>query len=133
MKSMVRLVVIMLAMLPAISFAQTTKAKAAPWPEMKAFHTLMSGTFHPAEEGNLAPLKEKADSLYMAAKTWQASTIPDNYKPEETKETLAKLVKNLKVLAGAVEAKADDAKLKVLITDAHDIFHKIVGECRKTD
>ncbi|CAN5728063.1 hypothetical protein BH11BAC4_BH11BAC4_23420 [soil metagenome] len=129
MKSIVRLAVIMLALIPALSFAQT--AKPAPWPELKAFHELMSKSFHPVEEGNYAPLKANADSLLIAAKAWKASTIPADYKPEETKATLDKLVKELNVLAGAVRAKAADEKLKVLITDAHDIFHKIVGECKK--
>jgi len=133
MKSIVRLAVVMLAMIPAMSFAQTGKATTAPWAELKAFHALMSKTFHPSEEGNFAPLKAKADSLLIAAKAWQASKIPADYKPEETQETLAKLVKQCNLIAGAVAAKADDVKLKVLIADAHDIFHKIVGECKKGD
>lgn len=130
MKSFVRLALIMIAMLPAISFAQEKKTV---WPEMKAFHALMSSTFHPTEEGNFAPLKAKADSLYNAAKAWQASAIPDTYKPAETKETLEKLVAQLKVLQGAVKANAADEKLKVLIAEAHETFHKIVGECKKTE
>jgi len=31
----------------------------------------------------------------------------------------------------AVNDKADDAKLKNLITMAHDIFHKVAGTCKK--
>lgn len=131
MKSLVRVVVFMLAMIPVAGFAQTTKA--APWPEMKKFHSFMSSTFHPAEEGNFAPLKAKADSLLISAKAWQDSKIPSNYKPTETKETLEKLVSKLVVLKGAVEANAADEKLKVLISDAHDIFHHLVGECKKDD
>ncbi len=131
MKSFVRLAVIILAMLPAVCFAQTTKK--AGWPELKAFHALMSGTFHPAEEGNFKPLIEKADSLYIVAKLWQDSKIPDGFKPEETKATLAKLVNQCLNIQGAVKANAAEEKLNVLITDAHDIFHKIVEECRKKD
>ena len=86
MKSIVRLAVVMLAMIPAMSFAQTGKTTTAPWAELKAFHALMSKTFHPSEEGNFAPLRAKADSLLIAAKTWQASKIPADYKPEETQE-----------------------------------------------
>jgi len=133
MKSIVRLAVIMLAMIPAISFAQAGKATTAPWAELKAFHALMSKSFHPTEEGNYAPLKANADSLLIAAKAWQASKIPADYKPEETKATLDKLVQQCTVLAGAVQAKAADEKLKVLIADAHELFHKIVGECKKTE
>ena len=35
--------------------------------------------------------------------------------------------------ANAVAAKAADVKLKVMISDAHETFHKIAGECKKTD
>ncbi len=110
MKSIIRLIVIVLAMLPAISFAQTAKTKTV-WPEMKAFHALMSKTFHPVEEGNYAPLKLKADSLMMAAKAWKESKIPDTFKPEETAKTLTMLLEQCIVLEGAVKAKADDMKL----------------------
>ena len=41
------------------SFAQ----EKAKWKEMEDFHTVMSTTFHPAEEDNLQPLKEKAGDL----------------------------------------------------------------------
>ena len=131
MKSIVRLVVILLAMIPAISFAHT--GKVAPWPQLTAFHALMSKSFHPTEDGNFAPLKEKADSLLTAAKAWQASKIPADYKPEETKATLDKLVQQCTLIRDAVAAKAADVKLKVMISDAHETFHKIAGECKKTD
>ena len=130
MKSIVRLVVIMLAMLPATSFAQSSKNA---WPEMKTFHSFMSSTFHPSEEGNFKPLKEKADSLLITAKAWQASKIPATFKPEETKATLEKLVIQCENIVGAIKGKAADEKLKVLISDAHDIFHQIVEKCRKED
>jgi len=130
MKSFVRLAVIMLALIPAMSFAQSSKTA---WKEMKTFHSFMSGTFHPSEEGNFKPLKEKADSLLIAAKAWQASKIPAGFKLKETKETLAKLVNQCENIAGAVKANAADEKLKVLIADAHDIFHQIVEKCRTED
>ena len=131
MKSIVRLIVILLAMLPAISFAQDSKKTG--WPQMKTFHSFMSSTFHPTEDGNFKPLREKADSLLIAAKAWQASKIPANYKVEETTATLAELVIQCENIAGAVKTKAADEKLKVLISDAHDMFHKIVEKCRKDD
>jgi len=112
-----------------ISFAQS--AKTADWPEMKSFHALMSSTFHPAEEGNFAPLKEKVAQLYRASKVWYASEIPANYKPEETKAILNKLMIQCHDIWAQVDAKASDEKLKQMITEAHDSFHKIVGECKK--
>ena len=47
MKSIVRLAVIILAMLPFMSFAQSKKTV---WPEMKKFHSFMSRSFNTKEE-----------------------------------------------------------------------------------
>ncbi len=114
----------------SIAFAQKEKSK---WPEMKAFHSFMSATFHPAEEGNFSPLKTKADSLLLSAKSWHASAIPSDFKPAETKAALVKLVAKCQAIQKAVASGQPDEKLKTLITEAHDIFHTIVGECRKAD
>ena len=127
MKSIVRLAVIILAMLPFMSFAQSKKTV---WPEMKKFHSFMSSSFHPTEEGDFKPLRENADSLLITAKAWASTKIPEGFKPELTKVTLVELVKKCEVIAGAVKEKTSDDELKVLITDAHDIFHKIVEKCR---
>lgn len=110
--------------------AQTKKPS---WPEMKTFHSFMASTFHPAEEGNLAPLKANADSLYNAAIAWQASVIPATFKNNETKEALQKLVKQCAEIKESVNNKKEDAVLTKLITEAHDTFHHIVGECRKAE
>ena len=112
------------------AFAQTKKAV---WPEMKAFHALMSSTFHPAEENNLEPLKKKADSLYYAAKIWYAASIPADFKPVETEKTIKQLMKECHAIWVQVDKKAADSILKEMITKAHDTFHKIVGECRKVE
>ncbi len=119
-----------LILVAGTSFGQS---KSAPWPEMKKFHSYMAATFHPSEDGDLKPLKEKADSLYEAAKAWQASAIPADYKPEETKATLKALIAKVETIVKLVKAGAADDILKKEISEAHDIFHKIVGECRKIE
>jgi DNA-dependent RNA polymerase auxiliary subunit epsilon len=93
----------------------------------------MSDTFHPAENGDYKPLREKADSLYLSAVAWQLSPIPSDYKEKETKETLAKLVGEVKAIAEAIKKGIDDKALFTMINNAHDTFHKIVGECKKDD
>ena len=130
MKKAIQLLMITMIMLPVISFAQNAKSV---WPEMKTFHSFMAATFHPADEGNFAPLKEKADSLLIAAKSWQASPIPANYKPVETKATLKKLVAQCEAIKKNVTAKASDEILKKMISEAHETFHTIMGKCRKED
>jgi hypothetical protein len=113
-----------------VAFAQTAKPS---WAQLKTFHSFMSSTFHPVEDGDFAPLKAKADSLLIAAKLWQASAIPADFKTVETKAALAKLVNKCQALQKAVASKQPDDKLKILITEAHDVFHTITGECRKAD
>lgn len=103
------------------------------WKEAKNFHHFMSGTFHPAEDGDFAPLRAKADSMYIAAVAWQVSAIPADYKEKETKEALTTLVSQTKAIAEAVKRNVDNADLLKMITEAHDTFHKIMGECRKED
>lgn len=122
---------LVLVLIAVLAIAQTTMAQS--WKEASNFHHFMSNTFHPAEDGNYKPLREKADSLYFSAVAWQLSAIPSNYKEKETKETLIKLVAETKGIAEAVKANKPDDELLKLITQAHDTFHKIVGECKKTE
>lgn len=130
MKKKIKLLAVVL--LATVSIAIAQKAKST-WPEMKTFHSFMSSTFHPAEEGDFAPLKAKADSLLIAANLWQASAIPADFKPVETKAALTKLVAKCQSIQKAVSAKLSNERLKILITQAHDVFHTITGECRKSD
>ncbi|MFM2359430.1 MAG: hypothetical protein RLY16_1423 [Bacteroidota bacterium] len=130
MKKVFQFALIIAMMIPAMSFAQTKKPV---WAEMKKFHYFMSTSFHPAEEGNFAPLKAKVDSMFAAAQAWEDAAVPADFKPEETKKTLKLLTIKVAALKKAVEAKLDDKELARLIADAHDVFHKVAGECRKED
>ena len=51
--------------------------------------------------------------------------------PPLTEERRKELVKKCTVIAAAVKEKSIDDELKVLIIDAHDIFHKIVEKCKE--
>ncbi|MBL0145248.1 MAG: hypothetical protein IPP48_05360 [Chitinophagaceae bacterium] len=130
MNKKIKLMAVALLLTVTTAFAQTTKPA---WAQMKMFHSYMSSTFHPAEEGNFAPIKAKADSLLIVAKLWKASEIPANYKPKETKTQLRMLVKQCKKISNAVNANEADTVLKNELTKAHDIFHTIAGECKKAD
>ena len=79
----------------AISFSlsfQNANAEKAEWKELNDFHSLMSKSFHPAEEGNFEPLKENASALAKSANAWAVSKIPDGYDKELTPKILAELV-----------------------------------------
>lgn len=109
------------------SFAQ----EKAKWKEMEDFHTVMSTTFHPAEEDNLQPLKEKAGDLLAGAQNWQKSVVPVGFKADVTKPILKRLVKECHVIKNAVGKKQTDTELKAMITKAHGIFHEIMEKCRE--
>lgn len=131
MKKALQLAVILAALVPAIGFGQQSKVN---WPQLKAFHEIMSASFHPAEEGNFAPLRANADNLFNAARTWQKSTIPeDQFKIKETKDALRRLTIDCAAVQKAVIANRTDAELLRLVTTAHDTFHRIVGECRQSE
>ncbi len=106
------------------------QAQKKSWKEMDDFHTVMGATFHPAEENNLQPLKEKAEDLILKAKDWQQSTVPDGFNGDVTKPILKKLVKQCKIIQRSVSKNKPDAVLKNQITAAHDIFHEIMEKCR---
>lgn len=105
-------------------------AQKAEWKEMHAFHSIMSNTFHSAEEGNLKPLKNNAADLLKAAKAWQLSTVPAGYNSAVTNPILKTLTEKCNTLNEAVKNKQPDDKLKQLITEAHNIFHEIMEKCK---
>lgn len=105
--------------------------QSAKWKAMDDFHSVMSISFHPADDGNLQPLKEKAGDLLNKAKAWQKSTVPQGYNGSLTKPILKRLVQQCNVIKNAVANNQPDAELKTLITEAHEIFHEIKEKCQK--
>ncbi len=120
-------------MLIALFSFQFAFADKGEWAELKTFHSVMSKTFHPAEEGNLQPVKDNSADLLAKAKAWQLSAVPADYNKEETAKVLSNLVMKCEELNAAVAAGKTDAELKTLITQAHDIFHQIMEKCRNNE
>ena len=105
------------------------KPQQPGWKEMEDFHAVMCVTFHPAEDDNLQPVKEKAGDLLLKAKAWQKAEVPQGYNGELSKSILKRLVHQCKKLNVAVTQKKSDTELKKLITEAHEIFHEIKEKC----
>ncbi len=128
---------ISLMFLASMFFATTTNAqdkktqKADSWPEKAAFHAVMSTTFHPAEEGNLQPIKTRSEELVKAATAWMNSTPPAEFNKPEIKEKLKYLYAESVELDRLVKSGAGDEQLKGVLSKLHDRFHEIVGLCRK--
>lgn len=110
----------------SISFSY---AGGTDWKEMNTFHSVMSKTFHPTEEGKFQPVRDNASDLLAKAKTWKASAVPSTLNKEQVTKSLDKLVAKCTELDKAVKAKKGDDDLKKLITEAHDIFHEVAEKC----
>ena len=105
--------------------AQSTFEK---WPAIKEFHEVMSQTFHPAEEGNFAPIKARSEEMMKKAALLQTD-IPKEFKIDSILASVGKLETNSKELHKLVTSKATDEVISKSITELHDTFHEIVGLC----
>lgn len=106
--------------------AQSTFDK---WPAIKEFHGVMSETFHPAEEGNLAPIKARSEEMVQKAASLLKSDIPSEFRTDAILASAERLQLQSKALHKLVVAKGDDAAIVKSITTLHDTFHEIVGLC----
>jgi hypothetical protein len=126
MKKIVIIAICMIATLGAYSQQKN-------WKEMHDFHSVMSATFHPAEDNNLQPVKDSAAALLIKAKAWQNAAVPTGYNATITKPILKRLVAECAAIETAVKLKKPDSDLKEMITKAHETFHEIMEKCRKEE
>jgi hypothetical protein len=99
------------------------------WPALKDFHGVMSTTFHPAEEGNLEPIKSHSEELMTKAAALLKSDIPADFRTTAILNSAEKLQLKTKAVHKLVTSKAPDADIVKALTEAHNIFHEIVGLC----
>ncbi len=108
----------------------TASQSADQWAELERYHEIMSQTFHPAEEGKLAPIRKLAGELAARAQQWLDSKPPKIYDITDIKALLGKLNAESKSLADAIAKGAKDEQIKKDLTALHDRFHEIIGACR---
>jgi hypothetical protein len=106
--------------------AQSTFDK---WHAIKEFHEVMSQTFHPAEEGNLAPIKARSEEMMNKAAMLLKSDIPTEFRTDAILASAERLQIKSKALHKLVKSNGSDAAIVKSITDLHDTFHEIVGLC----
>ncbi|MFV8322938.1 hypothetical protein [uncultured Flavobacterium sp.] len=106
--------------------AQSTFEK---WPAIKEFHEVMSQTFHPAEEGNLVPIKARSEEMMNKAAMLLKSDIPAEFRTDAILASAERLQIKSKALHKLVMSNGSDAAIVKSITDLHDTFHEIVGLC----
>ena len=100
------------------------------WTELSSFHEVMSGTFHPSEEGDLKPICERSGEFLERAKTLQSGKIPASFDTPEIRKSINDLVAGATALNQMVLNKASDKALATKLNELHDVFHTIQGLCR---
>jgi hypothetical protein len=106
--------------------AQSTFDK---WPAVRDLHGVMSATFHPAEEGNLAPIKTRSEEMMTKSAQLLKSNIPVEFRTLAILASAERLQLQSKALHKLVQSDAADAEIVKAITELHDTFHQIVGLC----
>ena len=124
MKNFKIVLVITLIFIATTVSAQSTFEK---WPAIKEFHEVMSETFHPAEEGNLAPIKARSEEMMNKAAQLLKAEIPEEFRTDAIIASAERLQLKSKALNKLVKSSAADAAIVKSITDLHDTFHEIVG------
>lgn len=121
-------------MLTSVSYGQEQKQKPSlfdKWPELKEFHSVMSQTFHPSEEGNLKPIKARSGEMKEKAATLAGSAIPSEVNNDKVQTAINKLKEGTQILDQMIADKKSDKEIKEYLSTVHDIFHEIVGLCRE--
>ncbi len=114
-------------------YAAATKGRFDDWQALKDFHTVMSQTFHPSEEGNLQPIKTRIGEMVAKAKALQSSSVPTEFNRSGVKESIASLVKGSQNLEKQIKRKASDPDITKSLSNVHDTFHTIIGLCTAED
>ena len=99
------------------------------WTELKEFHKVMAATFHPAEEGDFKPIRERSGEMAMKAMAIQKGRIPTSYNTPEINKAIADLVMGAEKLNKAVMKNKKDKEINNQLTALHDVFHTIQGLC----
>ena len=123
---------LVLAVLISVSTAMAGD-KFASWPQIKAFHSVMSQTFHPSEEGNLEPIKKRSGEMVEKAIALASAAIPKEFNNKEVAAAVKKLEADSKALDKLVKAKGSDDDIKKALVALHDTFHTIVEKCSPPD
>lgn len=124
MKTKVVAIIVFLFTIGSVSAQSMDK-----WPALNEFHTVMSETFHPAEEGNLVPIKARSEEMMNKAAALLKSDIPAEFRTNAILANAEKLQMKTKALNKMISAKAADAEIVKSLTELHNIFHEIVGLC----
>ncbi|HHP7241928.1 MAG TPA: hypothetical protein ACFCUD_09650 [Cyclobacteriaceae bacterium] len=105
---------------------QHSASEQEDWMKVKEdFHMALALTFHPAEEGNLQPLKDDYKSLVKLSSEWKGMPLPRNYKNPAMRDNLILLHNLSKGISELIKENKDESLLMEAIIKLHDQYHKI--------
>lgn len=113
--------------------AGTSVFAGEKWPELEAFHKIMSATFHPSEEGNFEPIRTRIGEMVEAAAKLNTTAVPAEFNKPEILEAATKLEADARILEEKIKASATNEDINKDLIVLHDTFHKIVGLCNPKD
>ena len=99
------------------------------WKALTEFHKVMSQTYHPMEEGNLKPIRERSGEMALKAAIMQSGHIPASFDTPEIRKAITDLIKGAEDLNKTIRKKGKDEVVKAKLTALHDTFHLIQGLC----
>jgi superoxide dismutase len=114
----------------AVSGSLLKTIEKETWASLYAFHQVMAQTFHPSEEGNLQPIRQRSEEMVEKALALQLQPIPASFNTPEIKKSIADLVAGSKELNELVKKRTDDKTIAAKLSSLHDVFHTIQGLCR---
>lgn len=110
---------------------ENTSASAEPasleaWDAVKEeYHHLMAFTFHPAEEGDLNPIKKDHAAMAEKAKEFAMLGIPKEQEGKGLDELVKKLQADSEGLSNLISKGATDEEIKTALFALHDVYHRI--------
>ena len=111
--------------------AQENHEDFKSWPELKNFHEVIAQTFHPSEEGNFKPIRQRSAELRDKAIKLNEAKIPEGFEKEGARGTIKALVLETTELNEVVQKNVSDEDLKNRITKIHSLFHKLISGSEK--
>lgn len=108
---------------------EVTEAKEVSletWNAVKEeYHHFMAFTFHPAEDGDLAPIKKDHDAMAAKAKEFAGLAIPGELAGKGLDERVQRLAKETEALSALIESGAGDEEIKTALFGLHDVYHGV--------
>lgn len=114
-----------------IAVSAQSQSIFSKWPALDEYHKVMASTFHPSEDGNLAPIKSRSGELKTQAELVAKSDIPADFDSPAIRKAVKQLNKDSKALDKLVKSnKATDPQITKSLAALHDVFHDVVGLCK---